>query len=91
MAEIENKKRSLIFVNIMISAVATSMLATAMTTALPPVTEYFGVSITTGQWLTSGFSLAQAIVMPLTAFLITKYPTRKLYLSGMRAFWRGSW
>ena len=49
MAEIENKKRSLIFVNIMISAVATSMLATAMTTALPPVTEYFGVSITTGQ------------------------------------------
>ena len=60
MAEIENKKRSLIFVNIMISAVATSMLATAMTTALPPVTEYFGVSITTGQWLTSGFSLAQA-------------------------------
>ncbi len=44
MAEIENKKRSLIFVNIMISAVATAMLATAMTTALPPVTEYFGVS-----------------------------------------------
>ena len=89
MAEIENKKRSLIFVNIMISAVATSMLATAMTTALPPVTEYFGVSITTGQWLTSGFSLAQAIVMPLTAFLITKYPTRKLYLSGIACFLAG--
>ena len=42
----------LIFINLMITGIATSMLATAMTTALPPVVEYFGISMTTGQWMT---------------------------------------
>ena len=52
----------------MITGIATSMLATAMTTALPPVAEYFEISMTTGQWMTSGYSLVMGIVMPLTAF-----------------------
>lgn len=70
----------------MITGVVTSMLATAMTTALPPVVEYFGISTTTGQWMTSGYSLAMGIVMPLTAFLVKKVPTKKLYISGIMFF-----
>lgn len=81
-----DKQRLLIFINLMITGIATSMLATAMTTALPPVVEYFGISTTTGQWMTSGYSLAMGIVMPLTAFLVKKIPTRKLYISGIICF-----
>ncbi|MGN0326903.1 MAG: DHA2 family efflux MFS transporter permease subunit [Lachnospiraceae bacterium] len=62
------------------------MLATAMTTALPPVVEYFGISVSTGQWMTSGYSLVMGIVMPLTAFLIKKIPTKKLYISSIVCF-----
>ncbi len=79
-AKLNDKQRLLIFTNLVITGVATSMLATAMTTALPPVVEYFGISTTTGQWMTSGYSLAMGIVMSLTAFLVKKVPTKKLYI-----------
>ena len=80
-AALTDQKRTLIFINIVITCVATSMLATALTTALPAVIADLNISVTTGQWLTSGYSLAMGIVMPLTAFLITRLPTRRLYLS----------
>lgn len=81
--QITKKKRTLIFINIIITCIATSMLATALTTALPVMIEDFGVSVTTGQWLTSGYSLAMGVIMPLTAFLINRVPTRKLYLTAI--------
>lgn len=84
--EISPKKRTLIFINLLISCIASSMLATAMTTALPKIMMDFDVNISTGQWITSGYSLAMGIMMPLTAFLITKFPTKKLYLSAISIF-----
>lgn len=83
---VSDKKRTLIFVNIIISCIATSMLSTALTTALPTMIKDFGVSVTTGQWLTSGYSLAMGITMPLTAFLINRVPTRRLYITAIVGF-----
>ena len=80
------RRRSLIFLNILIACIASSMLSTAMTTALLPISTDLGVSVTTGQWMTSGYSLAMGITMPLTAFLITRFPTKRLYLSGIGIF-----
>ena len=84
-----DRKRTLIFLNIMISCIASSMLATALTTALPPIIQDLHVSVSTGQLLTSGYSLAMGITMPLTAFLITRFPTRRLYLAGLGIFMIG--
>ena len=82
-AHITKNKRTLIFINIMISCIAASMLTTALTTALPHIVADFNISVTTGQWLTSGYSLAMGIITPLTAFLINRFPTRNLYLTGI--------
>lgn len=68
LATITKHKRNLIFINIIISCIAASMLTTALTTALPSIVEYFNISVTTGQWLTSGYSLAMGIMTPITAF-----------------------
>lgn len=87
--KVTDKKRILIFINILISCIASSMLATALTTALPPIIEDLHISVTTGQWLTSAYSLAMGIMMPLTAFLITRFPTRKLYLTAILLFITG--
>lgn len=87
---LSNRKRSLIFVNIIISCIATSLLSTALTTALPPITVDFQISSSTGQWLTSAYSLVMAIMMPLTAFLITRIPTRKLYIITLAIFLIGT-
>lgn len=75
-----DKKRLLIFINLMITCVATSFLSTALSAALPPIIEDFGISASTGQWLTSAYSLVMGITMPLTAYLLTRFPTKKLYL-----------
>lgn len=86
---ITKRKRTLIFLNIVFACIATSMLATALTTALPDMIRDFNISVTTGQWLTSGYSLAMGIMMPLTAFLINRFPTRKLYLTAIIGFLAG--
>lgn len=83
---ISKKKRTMIFVNIIITCIATSLLATALTTALPPIINELDISVTKGQWLTSGYSLAMGIMMPLTAFLITRFPTKKLYIGSLVLF-----
>ncbi len=80
------QKRTLIFGNLIVSGIATSILSTAMTTALPSLVEDFGVSADIGQWATSGYSLAMGMVMPLTAFLITRFPTKKLYMTAIGGF-----
>ena len=85
-AELSSKKRTMIFICLVVSGIASSMLSTAMTTALPNVVEYFGISTSVGQWITSGYSLAMGMIMPLTAFLITRFPTKKLYLVGIGGF-----
>lgn len=85
-ANITDKKRTLIFINLVISGIATSILSTAMTTALPSLVDYFKVSTSIGQWVTSGYSLAMGMVMPLSAFLITRFPTKRLYMTGIGGF-----
>ena len=85
-AELSSKKRTMIFICLVVSGIASSMLSTAMTTALPNVVEYFGISTSVGQWITSGYSLAMGMIMPLTAFLISRFHTKKLYLVGIGWF-----
>ena len=87
--QLTNRKRTLIFINLIVSGIASSTLSTAMTTALPNLVEYFGVTTSIGQWVTSGYSLAMGMVMPLTAFLITRFPTKKLYITGIGSFIAG--
>ncbi len=74
-----NTRRALIFVNIIITCVATAFLSTALTSALPPIISEFGISAVTGQWLSSGFSLTTAVITPLSAYLITRFPTKKIH------------
>ena len=84
-----DRRRGLIFLCLVVSGIASSTLSTAMTTALPNLVTDFGVSTAVGQWVTSGYSLAMGVILPLTAFLITRLPTRRLYLTGIAAFIAG--
>lgn len=81
-----NRRRNMIFLTIMLSCILTSMLSTALTTALPPIIAEFDVSAAVGQWLTSGYSLVMGILVLATAYLTTRVPTKKLYLSALIVF-----
>jgi len=83
---VSEKRRLLIFIDINITCIATFMLGTALTSALPPIMKDLGITVNTGQWLTSGLALFLAIMTPLTAFLITRFKTKRLYCTSMLFF-----
>ncbi|MCH4172480.1 MAG: multidrug efflux MFS transporter [Lactobacillus sp.] len=88
--KISTKARNLTFGVMLIGTMISSLLQTALTTALPDIMKDFQVSATTGQWLTSGFSLAMGIMIPATAFLIKRLPTKILFIGSMALFALGS-
>lgn len=90
MNNIHHSNRNITFVVLLIGTVVASLLQTALTTALPNIMQEFEISSTTGQWLTSGFSLAMGIMIPATAFLIKRIPTKKLFMASMLLFAAGS-
>ncbi len=86
---ITDKKRTLIFINVLITCIASSMLSTALTTALPAINADLNIDVITGQWLTRGYLLAMGIMMPVTAFLKTRFKTRRLYIGSILIFVAG--
>ena len=54
---------------------------TLVTPALPSIMAEMSVSASTAQWLTTGFTLVNAIMIPVTAYLTDRYSTRNLFLS----------
>ncbi len=81
--QVSSGKRKVIFVNIMITSIAVTSLTTAFSTALAPISAEMDISLATGQWMLSGYTLTMGIIMPLTAFLIRRFHTKPLYLSGI--------
>lgn len=67
-------------------AFITILNQTLLATALPPIMEDLHVSESTVQWLQSIFMLVNGIMIPITAFLIGKYTTRRLFLTAMSIF-----
>lgn len=59
---------------------------TLLTPALPTIMDNLNVSATTVQWLTSGYALVEAVIIPLNAYLIGRFSTRKLFIGGMLLF-----
>ena len=64
--------------------------ATLLTPALPTIMGDLGVSSTTVQWLTSGYALTEAVVIPLAAYLMGRFSTRRLFIGGLALFGCGS-
>lgn len=83
------QKRTLIFISLVVSCIAATIMSTALTTALPAILKELNISTATGQWLTSGYSLVMAIILPLSAFLINRISTKKLYLFSLGIFLLG--
>lgn len=61
-----------------------------VTPALPSVMVEMNVDAATGQWLTTGFTLVNAIMIPITAFLTDRFTTKRLFIVSMIIFTLGS-
>ena len=61
-----------------------------LSSALPTIVGDFGISVTTGQWLTSIFQLVMGVMVPLTAYLTRRFSTRQIVIASMAVFTIGS-
>ncbi|MDQ1129008.1 DHA2 family efflux MFS transporter permease subunit [Microbacterium sp. SORGH_AS_0888] len=71
---------------LVVSAFVVILNETIMSVALPRLMVDLSISAATAQWLTTGFLLTMAIIIPLTGFLLSRFPLRSLYLTAMMLF-----
>ncbi len=63
---------------------------TLLTPALPSIMKDMHVEASTVQWLTTGYMLVNGIMVPVTAFLIDRFTTRRLFFAAMGMFTTGT-
>lgn len=56
---------------------------TALNMALTNIMEDFSIDASTGQWLTTGYLLVLAILVPLSAYLVRWFTTRQLVVGAL--------
>ena len=79
-----------IVITFLLGAFVTFLNSTFMNVALNYIMEDLNISISTVQWLSTGYMLATAIVIPITAYLVDKYTTRTLFFIAMGIFTCGT-
>ena len=80
------KKNIPLMIVLISGAFITILNQTLLATALPPIMKDLQISESMVQWLQSIFMLVNGIMIPITAFLIERFTTRKLFLTAMGAF-----
>ena len=81
---------SLVIALLVGSAFVMILNETIMSVALPALIADLGITVGTAQWLTSGFLLTMAVVIPITGFLLQRFPPRRIYLASMLLFSGGT-
>lgn len=71
-------------------AVLVVLNQTLLSPALPSIMQHMGVDETTVQWLTSAYALTEAVVIPLAAWFMGRFSTRRLFMGCMALFAAGS-
>ncbi|MED4455200.1 DHA2 family efflux MFS transporter permease subunit [Metabacillus fastidiosus] len=79
-----------ILVALMLGAFVAILNQTLLNVAIPHIMNDLGISANTVQWLSTGYMLVNGIAIPITAFLIEKFGTRKLFLAAIFLFTIGS-
>jgi len=80
------RKSKIALVIMLVGAFVSSLSQSLLTSALPSIMTEYTVSATIGQWLTTIYILILGIITAITAFLIDKYNTNKLFISAMAIF-----
>lgn len=82
--------RGLLVVVLLIGTFCTVLNQTLLATAFPTLMKEFDISASTVQWLTTGFLLVNGIMIPVSAWLINSFSSKKLYISAMTTFLIGT-
>jgi DHA2 family lincomycin resistance protein-like MFS transporter len=63
---------------------------TTMSVAIPTIIADLGITAAEGQWLTTGYALTMAVVIPITGWLLQRLNTRPIFIMAMGVFTAGT-
>ena len=84
------KQRTLIMIPLLIGGFISLLNETLLNVAFPQLTASLHISTATAQWLATAYMLIIGISVPLVAFLMETFTTKKLYLTAMTMFLLGT-
>lgn len=88
--EIGNVKRLPIMISMIIGAFFTILNETLLNVAFPQLTIELNVDPSTLQWLSTGYMLVVAVLIPASALLVQWFTTRQLFIGAMMVFTLGT-
>ncbi|MDN5688904.1 MAG: DHA2 family efflux MFS transporter permease subunit [Brachybacterium sp.] len=75
---------------LVVSAFVMILNETLLSVALPALMDDLSISAVTAQWLSTGFMLTMAVVIPTTGFLMKRLSVRAVFLTAMLLFLGGT-
>ena len=77
---LDPKRVNIVLAILVVSAMAMILNETILSVALPAIMSDFSVSADIAQWLTTGFMLTMAIVIPVTGFMLQRFTTKAMFV-----------
>ena len=75
---------------LLVAAFIVILNETIMNVAVPKLMEELHITASLAQWLSTGFMLTMAVVIPTTGFLLQRLSTRTVFLGAMTCFCIGT-
>lgn len=88
--QINSRQRNIVVFVMMIASFIAVLNQTLLTTALPAIMHSFHLNMNTAQWLTTLFMLINGIMIPISAYLTSKFSTKFLFNTALILFMIGS-
>lgn len=82
---------SVLLIGVLVIAAFVMILnETIMSVALPRLMDDLDITASTAQWLTTGFLLTMAVVIPITGYLFQRFTLRQVFIAAMGIFSTGT-
>ncbi len=75
---------------LLVAAFIVILNETIMNVAVPKLMQELHITASVAQWLSTGFMLTMAVIIPTTGFLIQKFTTRTLFVAALSMFCLGT-
>ena len=87
---VKDKKRIILIAVMLVGTFVAILNQTLLSAAVSKIMVDFNIGTNVAQWLTTIFMLTNAIMIPITAYLINRFTTRQLYITAMSIFTIGT-
>jgi len=88
--EFSNRQRTLIMIPVLLGGFIACLNETLLNVAFPQLMSSLHVSLEAVQWLATAYMLIIGILVPVSAFLLETFTTKRLYLMAMILFTVGT-